>query len=143
MELTDMEVGFPRLESVQARLIQVIYLLQTSRMNKGWYTLGHTFQMTLSLGMHRRRDQKRDLLFSKGGRPNYITSECLKRTFWVAYIIDRYLSVVFGRPHFYQDEDIDQHFPDSVNDEDMTTQGYCIQDDSEDSYVDALIYHAK
>jgi hypothetical protein len=142
MRLTDAEMGFPRLESAQARLIQVLYLLQTSRMNKAWYTLGNAFHITLSLGMHRRRDEKRDFPFTSR-RQNYITSECYKRTFWAAYIIDRYLSVVFGRPRLYQDDDIDQDFPDNVNDEDMTPQGPSISDDPDDCYIDALIFHAK
>ncbi|KAJ6072901.1 hypothetical protein N7467_010986 [Penicillium canescens] len=142
MRLTDAEMGFPRLESAQARLIQVLYLLQTSRMNKGWYTFGNAFHITLSLGMHRRRDEKRDFPFTSR-RQNYITSECYKRTFWAAYIIDRYLSVVFGRPRLYQDDDIDQNFPDNVNDEDMTPQGPSISDDPADCYIDALIFHAK
>ncbi|KAJ5405095.1 hypothetical protein N7465_006379 [Penicillium sp. CMV-2018d] len=142
MRLTEMEVGFPRLESAQARLIQVLYLLQTARMNKGWYTFGNAFHITLSLGMHRRRDQKRDFPFTSK-RQNYITSECYKRTFWVAYIVDKYLSVVFGRPRLYQDGDIDQNFPDNINDEDMTPQGLSISDDPADCYIDALIFHAK
>ncbi|KAJ6062899.1 uncharacterized protein N7446_007019 [Penicillium canescens] len=142
MRLSDAEMGFPRLESAQARLIQVLYLLQTSRMNKGWYTFGNAFHITLSLGMHRRRDEKRDFPFTSR-RQNYITSECYKRTFWAAYIIDRYLSVVFGRPRLYQDDDIDQDFPDNVNDEDMTPQGPSISDDPADCYIDALIFHAK
>lgn len=142
MKLADEEMGFPRLESAQARLIQVLYLLQTSRINKGWYTFGNVFHITLSLGMHRRRDQKRDFPFTSR-RQNYITSECYKRTFWAAYIIDRYLSVVFGRPRLYQDEDIDQNFPDNVNDEDMTPQGPSSSDGSTDCYIDALIFHAK
>ncbi|CAG8254649.1 unnamed protein product [Penicillium nalgiovense] len=142
MRLTEMEMGFPRLESAQARLIQVLYLLQTARMNKGWYTFGNAFHITLSLGMHRRRGQKRDFPFTSK-RQNYITSECYKRTFWAAYIIDKYLSVVFGRPRLYQDDDIDQNFPDNVNDEDMTPHGPSIPDDPADCYIDALIFHAK
>lgn len=142
MRLTETEMGFPRLESAQARLIQVLYLLQTARMNKGWYTFGNAFHITLSLGMHRRRDQKRNFPFTSK-RQNYITSECYKRTFWVAYIIDKYLSVVFGRPRLYQDGDIDQNFPDNINDEDMTPQGPYISDDPADCYIDALIFHAK
>ncbi|PLB47725.1 hypothetical protein P170DRAFT_196095 [Aspergillus steynii IBT 23096] len=142
MTLVDREMGFPRLESAQARLIQVLYLLQTGRMNKGWYTFGNAFHITLSLGMHRRRDLKRDFPFTSR-RQNYINSECYKRTFWAAYIIDKYLSVVFGRPRLYQDEDIDQTFPDSVNDEDMTPQGSTASDDPADCHIDALIFHAK
>ncbi|GKZ86756.1 hypothetical protein AnigIFM56816_002355 [Aspergillus niger] len=142
MKLTDTEMGFPRLESAQARIIQVLYLLQTARMNKAWYTFGNAFHVTLSLGMHRRRDQRRDFPFT--GRPhNYIISECHKRTFWVAYIVDTYLSVVFGRPRLFQDEDIDKELPDMVNDEDMNPQGPSITDDSGDCYIDALILHAK
>lgn len=142
MKLTDVETGFPRLESAQARLIQVLYLLQTSRMNKAWYTLGSVFHITLSLGMHRRRDHKRDFPFMSR-RQNYITSECSKRTFWAAYVIDRYLSIVLGRPRLYQDEDVDQEFPDQVNDEDVTLQGPSMANDPVDYYIDGLISHAK
>ncbi|KAJ5344638.1 hypothetical protein N7452_002642 [Penicillium brevicompactum] len=142
VKLIEKEMGFPRLESAQARLIQVLYLLQTARMNEGWYKFGNTFHITLSMGMHRRSDQKRDLPFNSK-RYNYITSECFKRTFWVAYIIDKYLSVVFGRPRLYQDEDIDQSFPDRINDEDMTPQGPTASDDSTDCHIDAVIFHAK
>ncbi|KAJ5183379.1 hypothetical protein N7492_000995 [Penicillium capsulatum] len=142
MKLTDSELGFPRLESAQARLLQVLYLLQTSRMNKGWYTFGNAFHITLSLGMHRRRDTKRDVPLSS--RPfNYITSQCSKRTFWVAYIIDRYLSVVFGRPRLYQEEDIDQEFPESVNDEDMTPQGPLTPEEGNDCHIESLMFHAR
>lgn len=140
--LTGTETGFPRLESAQARLLQVLYLLQTARMNKGWYTFGNVFHITLSLGMHRRRDNQRDVSFATR-RLSYMSQECYKRTFWVAYTIDRYLSVVFGRPKLYQDEDINQDFPESVNDEDMTLQGASVSEDSGDCHIDALIAHAK
>lgn len=140
--LTETETGFPRLESVQGRLLQVLYLLQTSRMNKGWYTFGNTCNITLSLGMHRRRDCQRDVSFASR-RLGYISLQCYKRTFWVAYTIDKYLSVVFGRPRLYQDEDIDQDFPESVNDEDMTPQGPSLSEDSGDCHIDSLILHAR
>lgn len=140
--LTETETGFPRLESVQARLLQVLYLLQTSRMNKGWYTFGNTCNITLSLGMHRRRDCQRDVSFASR-RLGYISLQCYKRTFWVAYTIDKYLSVVFGRPRLYQDEDIDQDFPESVNDEDMTSQGPSLSEDPGDCHIDSLILHAR
>ena len=140
--LTDTETGFPRLESAQARLLQVLYLLQTARMNKGWYTFGNVFHITLSLGMHRRRDHQRDVSFATR-RLSYVSQECYKRTFWVAYTIDRYLSVVFGRPKLYQDEDINQDFPESVNDEDMPLQGASVSEDSGDCHIDALIAHSK
>src|SRR5690606_37108086 len=59
MWLTDTETGFPSLESAQARVIQVLYLLTTSRMNRAWYTFGNVLQIIAALGLHRKPDRKR------------------------------------------------------------------------------------
>lgn len=141
-DLTDSEMGFPRLESAQARLVQVLYLLQTSRMNKAWYTFGSSYHILTSLGLHRRRFRKQGVSFKNHSR-DYINLQCSKRVFWVAYTIDKYLSVVFGRPRFLHDEDIDQDFPDSINDEDMGPLGPLGFEASEDCHVDSLVSHAK
>lgn len=141
MDMTDSEVGFPALESAQARLIQVLYLLQTSRMNKAWYTFGCAVQIISSLGLYRRRGR---LLNSySAGCPDYISLQCGRRVFWVAYIIDKYLSVVFGRPRLFHDDEIDQEFPDSVNDEDMMTQDHSSWQATDECHIDSLIFHAR
>ncbi|KAM5388004.1 hypothetical protein ACJA88_001264 [Fusarium oxysporum] len=139
-ELTAQETGLPRLESAQARVLQVLYLLQTSRMNQAWYVFGNTVPIVTALGLHRKSTQYRN-----GGRQptDYIISECRKRTFWVLYTIDKYLAVVFGRPRFYHDNDVDQEFPDRVNDEDMTPQGPSPLEPAMDCHVDSLLFHAR
>ncbi|KAE8420264.1 fungal-specific transcription factor domain-containing protein [Aspergillus pseudocaelatus] len=141
MHLTDTEKGFPRLESAQARLIQVLYLLQTSRVNRAWYVFGNVYQIVSSLGLHRRRSRKQNI--PSNGPSNYVKAQCAKRVFWVTYTIDKYLSVVMGRPQLLHDDDIDQDFPDSVNDEDIGPDGLLSVEDPEDCHVDALIFHAK
>ena len=141
VRLTDAETGLPKLESAQARLIQVLYLLQTSRMNQGWYVFGTTSLITSALGLHRRSGRKVGTGNSSG--QDYITVQCQRRVFWVAYTIDKYLSVVFGRPTHYRDHDIDQEFPDCVNDEDMAQWGPSGGEPKEDCYVDAVIFHAR
>ena len=141
VDLTDRETGLPRLESTQARLMQVLYLLQTSRMNQGWYVFGMTTQITSAQGLHRRTGRKRNGV-SKSAQ-DYINLQCERRTFWVAYMIDKYLSVVFGRPRHFHDEDIDQEMPDCVNDEDMTPQGPSSTEPKEDCHVDAVIFHTR
>lgn len=143
--LTDSETGFPSLESAQARIIQVLYLLTTSRMNRAWYTFGNVLQIIAALGLHRRPDRKRGVA-SGGG--DYIRAQCSIRTFWAAYILDQHLGVIFGRPRHYHDEDIDQDYPASVNDELMTPQGPIEKTDDfggtgSDCLIDALIFHAK
>ncbi|CAM1506071.1 Fc.00g057120.m01.CDS01 [Cosmosporella sp. VM-42] len=139
--LTAQETGLPRLESAQARILQVLYLLQTSRMNQAWYTFGSTVPIVSALGLHRRSARHRNGA-NRSPTADYIVSECRKRTFWVVYTIDKYLAVVFGRPRFYHDDDVDQEYPDRVNDEDMTPQGPALSEPRMDCHVDALIFHA-
>ncbi|KAJ4993425.1 fungal specific transcription factor domain-containing protein [Stagonosporopsis vannaccii] len=138
LRLTETETGYPKLESAQARLIQVLYLLMSSRFNQAWYAFGHALQVLSALGLHRREDRKRP---SPNQRRDYIEEQCKKRTFWVAYTLDKYLGVIFGRPRHYHDDDIDQDFPDAVNDEDMTSTGS--HESDSDCHIESLISHAK
>lgn len=49
--LIETETGDPQLESAQARLVQVFYLLGTCRMNQAWYIFGSLLQIIAALGM--------------------------------------------------------------------------------------------
>lgn len=143
--LTDWETGYPKLESAQARLVQTLYLLTTSRFNRGWYMFGNALQIMSAIGLHRRVDLKnRSRRTPRMAPEDYIVAQCRLRTFWTAYILDNYLGVIFGRPRQLHDDYIDQAFPDRVNDEDMThagpVDGY---EDAEDCSIDSLIFHAK
>ncbi|KAH6866754.1 fungal-specific transcription factor domain-containing protein [Alternaria rosae] len=137
--LTQAETGIPKLESAQCRLIQVLYLLMSCRFNQAWYTFGHALQIISALGLHRRDDRKRQ---PNSTKRDYIGEQCRKRTFWVAYTLDKYLGVIFGRPRHYHDEDIDQDFPDAVNDEDMTSTGPNTTN-TDDCHIESLVYHAR
>ncbi|KAM5350739.1 hypothetical protein ACJ41O_007244 [Fusarium nematophilum] len=138
--LAEEETGFPKLESAQARIVHVLYLLTTSRFNRGWYTFGNALQLISALGLHRRANSKRRRI----SPTDYIHTQCGIRTFWTAYVLDNYLGVVFGRPRHFHDEDIDQDFPDRVNDEEMTVVGPGdVVENPEDCHVDALLFHAK
>ncbi|KAH6949206.1 fungal-specific transcription factor domain-containing protein [Fusarium avenaceum] len=131
-------LGYPKLETAQAKLIQVLYLLTTSRFNRAWYMFGNTLQLVSALGLHRRVPQREKTSM------DYIRVQCGIRTFWTAYILDNYLGVIFGRPRHYHDDDIDQSYPDRIDDDDMTSTGP--QEDFEeqqDCSIDALIFHAK
>ncbi|KAK7991332.1 hypothetical protein PG988_000126 [Apiospora saccharicola] len=152
--LIETEVGLPCFESVQARLVQVLYLLQTSRMNKAWYLLGSTWQVAAALELHRRQSRKRGVgSVSFSSPPNYILVQGQRRTFWVAYTIDVYLSVVLGRPRHIHDDDVDQELPAVVNDENMGVEGPVSRVDREeeegddgeemDSNMDSVIAHAQ
>lgn len=130
----------PALEMVQAGILQVLYLLQTSRFNKAWYVFGNTIPIIWMIGLHRKESSRRVQI----SKLDYIQQQCRQRTFWTAYTLDNYLRIVFGRPRHFHDEDIDQHFPDRINDADMTsTLSGDFTSARSESDVDGLIFHAK
>lgn len=140
--LIETETGEPHLESAQARLLQVFYLLMTCRMNQAWYVFGNLLQIIAALGMHRR--SRKDKLYSRS-RSNYIHSQCRIRTFWSAYILDRYLGVVMGRPRHFHDKDIDQDYPDRVDDANMSPAGRTPNDsdEAEECHIDGFVWNIK
>lgn len=138
LSFTETEIGVAHLESAQARMLQAFYLLMTSRTNQAWYVFGNLLQIISALGMH-RRDWKR----TTGPQPDYIHSQSRKRTFWSAYILDRYLGVVMGRPRHFHDDDIDQELPDCVNDLEMTPAGRLTSENSEDCHMDGFVWNIK
>ncbi|OJJ30359.1 hypothetical protein ASPWEDRAFT_45913 [Aspergillus wentii DTO 134E9] len=136
--MSSMESGPPRLETIQARLGQCLYLLSSSRANECWYSYGTALQLVTALGLHRRCLAK----LSKNGN-SYLEQELRKRIFWSAYTLDKYLSVMFGRPRLLHDEDIDQGLPDEMNDEDMLQEDPARRTGSLDSMMIASVLHYK
>ena len=136
--LLSKEVGPVRLESVQARLAQCIYLLASSRINQAWYNFGTTSQMILALGLHRKRYSQ-----SSNATSGAFEIDARKRVFWSAYTLDRYLSVILGRPRIFCDEDIDQHFPDELNDIALTDSEANSKVIYNHCLLEAPIFHAK
>lgn len=130
------ETGKLRVESVQARLAMCLYLLHTSRPNQAWYTFGITSQIIMALGMHRARA-------SSTVRLDAVTTECRKRAFWAAYSLDTYLSCILGRPALIHSDDVDQKFPESVDDDEITPEGIKRSGVRRDPIIEASIFHAK
>lgn len=110
------EVGRIRLESVQARLAGVMFLLNTSRLNEAWFLFGTAWQLAIAMGIHRASSLDRS-------GEDYILRECKKRTFWTAYTLDTYLSVVLGRLTLIPEHGADQKYPELANDEELTKGG--------------------
>lgn len=131
-----MELGPPRLETVQARLGQCLYLLSSSRANECWYTFGTAVQLVTAIGLHRRCAPK----LSKKGI-SYLERELRKRILWSAYTLDKYLNVIFGRPRLLHDVDIDQELPDEVNDEDILQDDPALRLGTADSMMIASVLH--
>ncbi|PYH89294.1 hypothetical protein BO71DRAFT_336974, partial [Aspergillus ellipticus CBS 707.79] len=129
------EAGAPSLASVQARFLMVLYLLCTSRAHKAWYVFGTTVQLIMALGLHSPRPKKAIT------PEDEVQKECKCRIVWCSYTLDRYLSIILGRPRLWQDEDLKIRLPMRVNDPDLTPQG--IQVSGRDCTMDAPYFHTK
>ncbi|KAL4986143.1 fungal-specific transcription factor domain-containing protein [Aspergillus falconensis] len=132
-QLLSQEIGAPRLESAQARFLMVLYLLSSSRANKAWFTLGTTIQLMMALGLHSRRSRKDNEL-------DLVQRECRRRILWCSYTLDKYISVILGRPRLWHDEDLDEELPARVNDTDLLPTA--IQSPKRDCVMDAPVFHA-
>ncbi|KAI4756150.1 hypothetical protein E4T52_09029 [Aureobasidium sp. EXF-3400] len=130
------EAGRPCLESVQARLATSLYQLNTSRLNQAWYTLGSTYQLALSIGIHRARAPT-------SGEPSKIIRECQRRCFWAVHMLDTYLSVMLGRPPYINDAYVDQRYPEIVDDNDLLSAGSITRSIPKDCIQAAPVMHAK
>ncbi|KAH8809351.1 fungal-specific transcription factor domain-containing protein [Xylogone sp. PMI_703] len=98
-----------RLETIQARLAYSIYLLANSKLEASWYVLGRTVQILTALGMHRAGYE----------HPSSCSTEVQlgRRCFWTAFVLDRYVSIILGRPRLIFDDLFDQPFPERTDDD--------------------------
>lgn len=142
IRLTDSEPGPPTVESVQARLLQALYLLCTCRLGQAWFVFGNVVSMITALGLHRRRGRNRGLGPEVVIHPEYAKIQCERRTFWSAYVLDKQIAHMTGRPSFFNMDNIDQDLPDCVNDEDMGRAGP-FRPHKGDCYLEALVEQAK
>lgn len=131
------ERGAVRLASVQARLLQCFYLLTQSRINHCWSLFGTTAHLALAIGLNRGRR------YDASATVDFVELESRRRTFWVAYSLDKYLSAALGRPRTYKDEDIDQELPTVVNDSDLHPQYIAPSTSKSPSHMMAPVEHIK
>ncbi|OAA68567.1 fungal specific transcription factor domain-containing protein [Niveomyces insectorum RCEF 264] len=102
--------GAVTLSRFQARLCQCYWLLGRSRVNHCWELFGSTARLALALGLHRKRS-------GRSLSPTQL--ECSRKTFWSAYHLDTYLTMVLGRPPIFHNEDIDQELPSGIDDDEL------------------------
>ncbi|KAJ5312085.1 hypothetical protein N7508_002915 [Penicillium antarcticum] len=127
------ETGAPSLPSVQARFLMVLYLLSSSRAHKAWFTFGTTAQLMMALGYHNKRSRLGT------DQEDLIQKECQRRILWCSYTLDKYLSVILGRPRLLQDEDLEEDLPSRINDQDLTRSEKRIS--KRDCLMDAPVFH--
>ncbi|KAH7372086.1 fungal-specific transcription factor domain-containing protein [Cadophora sp. MPI-SDFR-AT-0126] len=90
----------PALSTIQAHVLATQLQLATSRFNSAWMSLGAAIRLTQITDLH--KDTK-----NLSPRAAYVK----RGLFWTIFILDRYMSVVFGRPLTISEDDITQGYP--------------------------------
>ncbi|KAM0747912.1 hypothetical protein T439DRAFT_382982 [Meredithblackwellia eburnea MCA 4105] len=93
---------FPvRLITVQTHLLMVQLHLGLAQFQSAWLAFGQAARLAQLMGLHRAPEAH---------LRGTTTDELRKRTFWSAFTMDRYLSVVVGFPVLFDERDITQTY---------------------------------
>ncbi len=114
------EAGLPNgLEGVQALLLLAQYSYHHPTVWDVWKTVGAALRLAVELGLHQDPSAESS---------DYLTLDTRRRTFWVAYAMDRNISIALGLPSCLADGAITVEFPSSTNDDQITEEGILISD---------------
>lgn len=94
----------------------------------------------MALGLHRCKSKTDN---SPASPRDLVELELGKRVFWCAYVLDKYLSAIFGRPCALNDDDTDQDLPGVVEDKDLTSDSMTVASRDNMSIMLGPISHHK
>ncbi|PLB51406.1 hypothetical protein P170DRAFT_433416 [Aspergillus steynii IBT 23096] len=109
------EAGIPNsVEGVQALLAIGQYSYHHPTLWAVWKTVGSALRLSIELGLHED---------CPNGDLDPLTLDARRRTFWVAYAMDRNISIVLSMPSCVSDGAISAKFPSEVEDVCITRDG--------------------
>ncbi|KAI8610739.1 fungal-specific transcription factor domain-containing protein [Chytriomyces sp. MP71] len=101
------QFDWPHINNVQALLLLCMVGQGTNINATSYHYIGIAHRLAVELGMHRNLDNLKHASLD----PELL--ECMRTTWFCLYVLDRYTSVVEGRPTAISDEEWDTPFPSS------------------------------
>lgn len=89
------------IEQPQAWLLLSIYEFISDQFQRGLVSAGRAFRLVQLMGLH-----KVDRQLPVGFQGDWVDKESMRRTFWVAYTLDRFTSVVDGLPLSFDEREV-------------------------------------
>lgn len=96
------------IEEVQAWLLLSFYEFSRTNYKRGWVTAGRAFRLVQLARLHEIDSPERSML-QQGEDP--VVVEERRRTFWVAYCLDRFISLKNQWPLTLMEEVVSSHIP--------------------------------
>ncbi|KAK5063052.1 hypothetical protein LTR84_005128 [Exophiala bonariae] len=109
------EAGLPSdVEGVQALLLVGQYCYHHPTVWAVWKTVGAALRLAVELGLHREPTLD---------KVDPLTLDTMRRSFWVAYAMDRNISIALTMPSCLSDGAITAQFPSQAEDDNITSNG--------------------
>lgn len=93
LELKTIDIESIDIEQVQASILLAIYEFMRSHYRRGWMSAGRAFRLIQLMRLH-EIDAPDHILM----QTDWIDTEEKRRTFWMAYSLDRFISIRNGWP---------------------------------------------
>ena len=93
LELKDTDVESIAIEQVQACILLAIYEFMRADFRRGWMSAGRAFRLIQLIRLH-----EVDVPDGISMQTDWIETEEKRRTFWMAYSLDRFVSIRSGLP---------------------------------------------
>lgn len=108
MDNLEASLEHTNLATVQCLLLLVVYGLQNPEAVSIYRTSGLAMRVCVELSLHREQDSRAQLTL--------LDRELRKRIFWSSYSLDRFVSIILGRPCAIVDENVSCELPADVDD---------------------------
>jgi hypothetical protein len=93
LDLADSDMGTCHVEQAQAWILLTLYEFSRTNYRRGWISAGRAFRHVQLLQLY-----DLDSPEAPGAARDVIEMEEKRRTFWVAYCLDRFVSISNGSP---------------------------------------------
>ncbi|EED22652.1 conserved hypothetical protein [Talaromyces stipitatus ATCC 10500] len=96
IDTSDIDIDGLEIEQVQAWILLVLYEVTRSHSRRGWISAGRAFRLVQLMRLF--EVDGTDMMLSMSTTEDWVTLEEKRRTFWMAYLLDRFISVENGLP---------------------------------------------
>ena len=114
LEAKDNQTEFTDIEHVQARVLLLVYDFMRTNHQRGWISAGRCFRLIQLMRLYEIDSPEKVSKRQRAGeQEDWVQTEVRRRTFWVAYSLDRYISSRHEWPLTLNEQDVSNihHFP--------------------------------
>ena len=113
LEAKDSETEFADIEHVQARALLLVYDFMRTNHQRGWISAGRCFRLVQLMRLYEIDSPENVAKRKRAVEPeDWIKTEVKRRTFWVAYSLDRFISTRHEWPLTLNEQDASLRPPD-------------------------------